>query len=59
MSLVQGGSGFPFFCPSVYDYISGKDICTISPLMDEIPDPAVKECVIEVSSTIDPSNQTS
>ena len=29
MSLVQGGSGSPFFAPSVYDYITGLDMCRL------------------------------
>ena len=38
ISLVQGGSGFPFFAPSIYDYISGVDLCSIVIQRDEIPD---------------------
>ena len=48
MSLVQGGSGYPFFAPSVYNYIIGKDICTIHPDVAEIPDVDVKGCVVKV-----------
>lgn len=48
MSIVQGGSGCPFFGPSVYDYITGKDVCTMSPTVEEIPDMEVKNCVVKV-----------
>ena len=39
---------YPFFAPSVYDYIIGKDICTIHPDVAEIPDVDVKSCVVKV-----------
>ena len=48
MSLVQGGAGYPFFAPSVYAYICGKDICCISPSVDEVPDPQVKDALVQV-----------
>ena len=38
MSITQGGSGYPFFAPSVYHYICGRDICSISPSLQEVPD---------------------
>ncbi len=49
MSLVQGGSGFPFFAPSFFKYISGCDMCGISPTIDEIPDANVQTTLIEVN----------
>ena len=48
MSLVQGGSGLPFFAPSLYDYISGKDVCKIQPIIEEIPDASLRTIVTEV-----------
>ena len=48
MSLVQGGAGYPFFAPSVYAYICGKDICCISPSVDEVPDPQVKDALVQL-----------
>ena len=48
MSLIQGGSGFPFFAPSMYDYICGKDICDIKPTIEEVPDAQLKATLTEV-----------
>ena len=48
MSIVQGGSGYPFFAPSVYEYIAGKDVCSIYPDVEEIPDIDVNNCVVKV-----------
>ena len=50
MSLVQGGSGYPFFAPAVYDYLTGKDVCSISPGINEIPDFDVINCIEKVLS---------
>lgn len=49
MSLVQGGSGFPFFSQSLYDYICGKDVCSIQPTFDEIPDTSLKTTLTQVN----------
>ena len=38
MSITQGGSGYPYFAPSMYKYICGEDVCSIEPEIDEIPD---------------------
>ena len=48
MSLVQGGSGFPFFAPAMYDYMCGKDVCSLVPTVDEIPDAQLKITLVEV-----------
>lgn len=48
MSLIQGGSGFPFFAKSFYDYICGRDICSIDPALEEIPDVQLKATLTEV-----------
>ena len=42
-SLAQGGSGYPFFAPSVFEYFSGKDLCSISVRREEIPDPEAEK----------------
>lgn len=48
MSLVQGGSGFPFFAPSVYEYICGKELCSITIGRDEIPCSEVNNTLTKV-----------
>ena len=50
MSLIQGGSGYPFFAPAVYDYICGQEVCNIVPTIDEIPDAQLKTALVEVSN---------
>ena len=37
MSLVIGGSGFPYFAPAMYSYLSGQDVCSIVAIVDEVP----------------------
>ena len=37
MSLVQGGSGYPFFAPSTFAYLCGEDPCTITVNENEVP----------------------
>jgi len=37
MSLVQGGSGFPFLAPPMYDYLCGREISTIEVCMQDVP----------------------
>lgn len=48
MSLVQGGDGYPFFAPSIYEYIQGKDICEIIPGLDEVPDSTLRATLVKV-----------
>ena len=48
VSLMQGGSGYPFFAPSVYDYICGIDVCSITVGPDEIPNPDITEMLQKV-----------
>ena len=50
MSLIQRGSGFPFFAPCVYSYLSGADVCSIAIGRDEIPDPEVAEMLEKVTA---------
>lgn len=42
MSLIQGGSGLPFLAPAMYDYICGKDVCSIVATTGEIPNAELK-----------------
>lgn len=48
MSIIQGGSGFPFLAPPVYEYfVTGK--CTdVTVENDDIPDHMVKYIVEKV-----------
>ena len=48
ISVVQGGSGYPYFAPSTFSYISGVDTCSIVATRDEIPDPEVEEALQKV-----------
>lgn len=36
--MMQGGSGYPFFAPCVFQYICGKELSEIMISRDEIPD---------------------
>lgn len=38
-SIVQGGAGFPFLAPELYQHISGSQIENISTDFSHIPDP--------------------
>lgn len=48
MSLAQGGAGFPFFSPCVFEYLMGKDMGAIMIERDEIPDTKVVELLQKV-----------
>ena len=54
MSLTQGGSGYPFFAPAIYQYVCGCDVCSIVPTVDEIPDLELKTVLVEVCVHIVP-----
>ena len=41
VSLVQGGSGFPFFAPSTYSYVCCEDVCSVVVGRNEIPYPSI------------------
>ena len=45
ISIVQGGSGYPFLAPSTFSYLSGTDLCSIIVGRSEIPDPEVEKTV--------------
>lgn len=51
MSLLQKGSGFPFFAPSVYSYISGVDAFSITVEVEEIPNQEVTDMLQKVQFT--------
>ncbi len=36
MSITQGGPGFPFFAPCVYDYVCGKQLDAIVPTIEDV-----------------------
>ena len=50
MSLVNGGSGFPYFAPAVYSYLSGQDVCSIVATVDEVPNAELKDVLVKVHS---------
>lgn len=52
MSLVQGGSGYPFFAPSVYAYIQGKDISDIYPGIEEVPNSTLRTTLAKVKMKV-------
>ena len=48
MSFLQGGSGYPFFAPSVFQYLTGKDLQSITVSTTEIPNDEVEELLRKV-----------
>ena len=50
MSLLQGGSGFPFIAPSVYKYLSlgGAELNAIDISAHDVPRPDVKVLIEEI-----------
>ena len=48
MSLSQDGSGFPFFSPCLYQYLSGKELCNIKVIPDEVPDFEARDLLYKV-----------
>ena len=51
MSIIQGGSGYPFFSPSVYEYICGKELDTIRPALEEVPNLSLQAMLSQVICT--------
>ena len=37
LSLVQGGSGFPYLAPPVFKYLCGQDIAEIRVAIEDVP----------------------
>ena len=48
MSLVNGGSGFPYFAPAMYSYLSGQDVCSIVATVEEVPNAELKAALTKV-----------
>ena len=48
MSFIHGGSGYPFFAPSLYKYVCGESVCSISPSVAEVPDHELRTALVEV-----------
>ena len=48
MSIIHGGSGYPFFAPSLFQYLCGHDVCTITPSLEEAPDHELKMVLVKV-----------
>ena len=48
MSIVQGGSGFPFLAPPVYSYLSTGKCNNIDWQLEDVPDPTLKFAVEKV-----------
>ena len=53
MSFLNGGSGYPFFAPSLYHYVCGKDVCNITPLIDEVPDHDLRTVLLKQHHSTD------
>ena len=51
VSLAQGGSGYQFFAPSTFAYLSGKDPSDIMVDRTEIPNHEMKSTLEKVNNT--------
>lgn len=49
LSFLQGGTGFPFLAPCIYDFICGLPIASLQPSVDHIPDPQEREIALQIS----------
>ena len=45
VSLVQGGSGVPFFAPSTFQYICSGDICSLKVGRSEVPHKSIHDII--------------
>ena len=52
MSILQGGSGLPFFAPPVYNYLVHGSCTGISIDTADVPDPALKSTLEKVSRNV-------
>ena len=52
LSLLNGGSGFPFLAESTYEYLCGVPLSSVTVLDNEIPSYEVKELLDKVSSIV-------
>ena len=48
VSVLQDGSGFPYFALPVYQYVCGADIATIDVQVEDVPNIEVKALIEEV-----------
>ena len=48
MSLVNGGSGFPYFAPALYSYISGQEVQSIVVTVGEVPNAELHSVLVKV-----------
>jgi hypothetical protein len=48
MSLVHGGSGFPFFAPPMYQYLCGMEVSSIDVRMEDVPNLEVRSLLEKV-----------
>ena len=53
VSLSQGGSGYPYICKGVYDYLCGKELNEITIDYTIIPDYDIKLLVSKVNKLYD------
>ena len=58
VSIVQGGSGYPYFAPSTFSYLSGVDTLSILATQEEIADPEIKEALRKVMNMATPGSVT-
>lgn len=52
VSLIHGGSGYPFFAPSIFSYLCGVDLSKILVTRGEIPNPDVESFLSKVPEEI-------
>lgn len=50
ISIVQGGSGYPFFAPSTFSYLCGNDLPSIAVGRNEIADSNVEHMLQEITA---------
>ena len=50
MSLIQGGSGFPYLAPPMYDYLCGKDAISIEVSAEDVPSIDVTQLLQKVTT---------
>ena len=43
MALAHGVGGFNLFCSTVYNFMSGTKTIDLIPIVEEVPDPAIRE----------------
>ena len=51
-SIINGGSGYPFFTPSMYQYIAGTPLQNVTASIDYVPSLDVKDFLTKVSTVM-------